>query len=262
MKKNGSIRGVVNNITLTSQSGIFDITDANYATQNLLWPLSGYQLHYLAVGGGGGASGGLNAVNFGAGAAAGVARSGNITTRVGTSYSIVIGAGGAGGSNGSSGSNTTISSSSLSVVATAGQGSPGPSTSGSNNNDYSGGSGGWTTYGAGGGAGAGGNGGPNGTGGAGYTWPINQTLYGGGGGGGPSAAGGPGGGGPGAAGNGTQNTGSGAGGGGAGGPYGNGGDGVVIMAYPGSVQRALGGTVTISNNVVYHKFTSPGTFSA
>jgi hypothetical protein len=34
------------------------------------------------------------------------------------------------------------------------------------------------------------------------------------------------------------------------------------MAYPGSTQRALGGTVTIVNNVVYHRFTAPGTFSA
>ena len=64
-------------------------------------------------------------------------------------------------------------------------------------------------------------------------------------------------------GDGTANTGGG-GGGGAGGrdarpPAGNGGSGIVIIAYPGAVQQATGGSVTITGGYVYHKFTNVGT---
>ena len=40
---------------------------------------------------------------------------------------------------------------------------------------------------------------------------------------------------------------------------GNGGSGIVIVAYPGNVQQATGGTVVISGGYVYHKFTTVGT---
>jgi hypothetical protein len=101
-------------------------------------------------------------------------------------------------------------------------------------------------------------------------------FYAGGGGGGTeaqsrTASGGSGGGG--ASGNGsngvagTANTGGGGGGGsrgsGGGGDYigGNGGSGIVIIAYQGS-QRGTGGTVTSSGGYTYHTFTSSGTYTA
>jgi hypothetical protein len=40
-----------------------------------------------------------------------------------------------------------------------------------------------------------------------------------------------------------------------------GGSGVVVIRYPGLVQRATGGSVVISGGFVYHYFTSSGTFS-
>jgi hypothetical protein len=50
--------------------------------------------------------------------------------------------------------------------------------------------------------------------------------------------------------------------GGGGGASGNGGSGVVIIRYLGSVQRATGGTVTITGGYVIHTFTSSGTYTA
>lgn len=41
---------------------------------------------------------------------------------------------------------------------------------------------------------------------------------------------------------------------------GNGGDGIVVFRYPGTVARATGGTVVITGGYVYHTFTSDGTF--
>jgi hypothetical protein len=43
---------------------------------------------------------------------------------------------------------------------------------------------------------------------------------------------------------------------------GAGGSGVVIIRYAGSVQRATGGTVTITGGYVIHTFTSSGTYTA
>jgi hypothetical protein len=62
---------------------------------------------------------------------------------------------------------------------------------------------------------------------------------------------------------GTANT----GGGGGGGYFntfngGSGGSGIVIVRYLGTVQRATGGTVTITGGYVIHTFTSSGTFVA
>ena len=57
------------------------------------------------------------------------------------------------------------------------------------------------------------------------------------------------------------------GGGGGGGPNvagsvsGKGGDGVVIIAYLGSVVIASGGTISYDNGYVFHTFTSSGTFT-
>ena len=67
--------------------------------------------------------------------------------------------------------------------------------------------------------------------------------------------------------NGTANTGGGGGGGGINnnGPLtylaGSGGSGVVIIRYPGAQQAVGGNTVTTSNNVTTHIFTSSGTFN-
>ena len=49
--------------------------------------------------------------------------------------------------------------------------------------------------------------------------------------------------------------------GGGGGGYANGGSGVVIIRYIGTVAQATGGTITYSGGYVYHTFTSSGTFS-
>ena len=118
MSRNGGIRGKVNSITNTNQIGKYDLSDIFAASQGLVWPGSGYTISYLAIGGGGGGSGGIASVNFGAGGAAGVARTANILTKSGTSYSITVGGGGVGGVSGSNGSNTIITGFGLSVSAT------------------------------------------------------------------------------------------------------------------------------------------------
>jgi hypothetical protein len=70
---------------------------------------------------------------------------------------------------------------------------------------------------------------------------------------------------------GTSNTGGGGGGGtgtdsgsGLTGIYrgANGGSGVVIVSYPGTTQRATGGSVSISGGYVIHTFTTSGTYVA
>jgi hypothetical protein len=43
---------------------------------------------------------------------------------------------------------------------------------------------------------------------------------------------------------------------------GSGGSGIVIIRYLGTVQRATGGTVTISGGYVIHTFTSSSTYTA
>jgi hypothetical protein len=109
----------------------------------------------------------------------------------------------------------------------------------------------------------------------------SSVFYSGGGGGstqsgGTGGAGGNGGGGagsPASASNtgasGTANTGGGGGAGGYGtggvnvtGAGGSGGSGIVIIRYLGTVQRATGGTVTISGGYVIHTFTSSSTYTA
>jgi len=141
--------------------------------------------------------------------------------------------------------------------------------------------GGSTTHNYGFGAGGGGGGGAAqagfnglccnpGRGGNGCCLTISGTMvaYAGGGGGaahGPSitnvlAAGGNGGGGPGSTNPGNVNTGGG-GGGGTYSPYfigGNGGSGIVIISYPGSIALATGGTITCAAGNVIHTFTSSG----
>jgi hypothetical protein len=172
-------------------------------------------------------------------------------------------AGGSGGGGGGSGGGSTAGG-----TGTVGQGNAGgagyPSSS----------------YPGGGGGGAGGVGGnykntaDGGNGGPGATNSITGTItyYAGGGGGssylGVSSTGGLGGGGagnPGAGSNGGANTGGGGGGGGyVGAPStgGSGGSGIVIIRYLGSVQRATGGTVTITGGYVIHTFTTSGTYIA
>lgn len=210
-------------------SGIFTLYQA---------PFLG-EIEYLAVGGGGGASGGTSGVNFGAGAAGGVLRSGTVLApgQSNVSYTITVGAGG----SASVGTAVAGGSSIISGEVTATGGGAAPSTvrNGGSNADYAGG-GPNGPFGAGGGAGAGGNGGiPPGTnnGGIGATSSISGVLtyYGGGGGGGnnPSGTGGLGGGGPFGGVAGTTNT----GGGGGGSSYspatpsGSGGSGIVILKY-------------------------------
>ena len=137
--------------------------------------------------------------------------------------------------------------------------------------------------GGGGGAGAAGGNAVSSTSGAGgigisSSYSGSATFYAGGGGGGAylqgtpagtPSAGGSGGGGTGSVtgtgASGTANT----GGGGGGGAYNNsaqvggaGGSGIVIIRYAGSVQRATGGTVTITGGYVIHTFTSSGTYTA
>lgn len=174
-----------------------------------------------------------------------------------------IGGSGGGGSHGA----PTI----IGAPGTAGQGSYGGN--------------GWSAtnqYVGGGGGGAGGNGGAatatnGGNGGIGYLSTINgiSTYYGGGGGGSFRAGGIQGTGGLGGGGNangtaaglsGTANTG---GGGGAGGSAtgvsagGDGGSGIVIIAYKGTTPRATGGTISTTSRPGYvvHTFTSSGTLT-
>jgi hypothetical protein len=137
-------------------------------------------------------------------------------------------------------------------------------------------------YGAGGGGGAGGPGSNftvagGGAGGPGIGNAISGTLiyYGGGGGGGGGTDtqsdgrgyGGIGGGGTGSARtgptslipgarDGTPNTGGGGGGTGGWNTAGAGGSGIVIVRYPGKIQKATGGVVTVVNNYTIHTFTS------
>jgi hypothetical protein len=212
-----------------------------------------------------------------------------------------IGGGGGGnyntntsGANGGSGGGGGWASSG---TAAGGSGTGGQGFSGGNNTSNS--TAPYLSGGGGGGGAVGGNnsGSTSGAGGVGYVSSINGTsLYWGGGGGGGcqgSATGGAGGlGGGGGGGNYNNGTGGAGGGsalnsgsagtsnsaiGGAGGANtggggggmgisvftgGAGGSGVVIIRYAGSVQRATGGTVTITGGYVIHTFTSSGTYTA
>jgi hypothetical protein len=194
-------------------------------------PLSNINVEYLVIGGGGGSTGGLNLINFGAGGAAGVARAGTTALTTSTNYTVTIGAGGAG--VGDTTSNPGSSSVFGSITATGGQSFLSSSRTGGSNADFTGGT---TTvdFDSGGGAGAGANGSGK-TGGAGFTSSISgsSVIRGGGGGGGSGGAGGAGGGGNANSGQGQVNTGSGGAGGGnsQSAPQGNGGSGIVIVRY-------------------------------
>ena len=175
--------------------------------------------------------------------------------------------GGAGGSGGGAGGNSSAATK-VGGAGTVGQGNAG-------GNNFNG-----ANYAAGGGGGAGAAGGNGssslgGTGGIGSISTLSgaSVYYAGGGGGyvgsGTAGAGGNGGGGVSSiTANGTAggvNTGGGGGGSGYNGTTpvcGSGGSGVVIIRYLGTVQRATGGTVTITGGYVIHTFTSSGTYTA
>jgi hypothetical protein len=248
-----------------------------------------YAVDYLIVAGGGGGSG----VGSGGGGAGGLLAN-STTITVGTSYPIVVGAGGAGSvvdvmSNGSNSSAFSIVSigggaggANGGAGASGGSGGGGGSfyggaggsgTAGQGNNGGAG-NGGNNNFGGGGGGGAG-QAGVNGTssgggnGGNGLQSAITgvNTYYAGGGGGAndPGLTPSSGGAGGGAPQGGSQNAVANSGGGGAG--YGgSGGTGVVIIRYASASQRGTGGTVTSYSDagITYfvHTFTSSGTFTA
>lgn len=258
-----------------------------------------YTIEYLIVAGGG--SGGVSTYGGQNGAGAGGGGAGGLLTGVGllvvpgTSYSILVGAGGAAVTNavgsyyqGLPGSNSSAFS--LTAIgggsgggggAIGGSGGSGGGSGWGNTSPSSGtlgqgnaggpGQGNVAPYwgGAGGGAGAAGT--NAGVGGVGLASSItgSSQFYGGGGGPtdvyGTARAGGSGGGG--ASGlNGTSgqiNTGGGGGAGSSGGATsGAGGSGVVIVRYLGTTQRATGGIVTLNGGYVIHTFNSSGTFVA
>lgn len=252
--------------TITQTSGAWQADEEFYATLAGAWPTTGLAVEYLVIAGGGGGG-----YSFGGGGGAGGLLTGS-TLLSGTSFVVQVGGGGGGatsvvgsngqnsifgsltaigggggggdggnpdnGANGGSGGGSAIDPSAA-TTGTAGQGNGGGL--GSRTNGFLGGGGG----GGAGGAGANNNGaGQAGNGGSSVNSSITgtTTAYAGGGGGGPgqnhSTNGGSGGGG--GAGNGNNgtggsasaNTGSGGGGGGQGFNGGDGGTGVVILAYP------------------------------
>lgn len=216
-------------------------------------------VEYVIIGGGGGGSGGQNSVNYGAGGAGGVSRSGSVQLSLAT-YSIVVGGGGAPALlDASSG---TLSSG-LGISASAGNGAS-RGFAGASNADYAGASNGCGGYAAGGGAGAGGNG-SCGNGGVGVTSSITGSSVGrGGGGAGGSDGNGTavdGGGSGQGGGSGAANRGGGGGGGSATISNGNGGSGVVIVRYltADAVGRTItGGTATTSGSYTIRTFTASG----
>lgn len=192
----------------------------------------------LVLGGGGGASGGVNGVNFGSGSASGILRSSNsVSMGSGVSFTVTVGGGGTGAiGTGAAGTSSVVSGTGITTItATAGNGI-GTGRTGASNADFSGGTG-VNGFEGGGGAGTAGSGsGP--TGGAASTafstWlsatgtGVNGAI----GGGGASQNGTTtGGGGTFGSGNGTANTGSGGAGGTSTSAGGNGGAGIVIIRY-------------------------------
>jgi hypothetical protein len=249
---------------------------------------------YMTTQAGGGGAGGLIAasgvsvspgtsytITIGAGGAGGVANGigtsgtnsgfGSIATAIGGGYGGTYSNGGpAAGGSGGGGSTGTVATG---AAGTAGQGfAGGTATAYASNSAASGAGGGGSAS-----VGANGSGGTGGSGGSATTSTISGSsiTYAGGGGGGGYSVGGTatGGGGAGAAINasgtgGSVNTGGG-GGGGSGGNVdgqnrngGAGGSGIVIIRYLGTVQRATGGTVTITGGYVIHTFTSSSTYTA
>lgn len=213
-----------------------------------------YRANYIVVGGGGGASGGVSGVNYGAGGAGGSVNVGVLELSPGVSYTVRVGAGGTGGGSNGSSSNIVQSISQTTLVNSGGgEGPAAPSFTGGRNDLYSGG-GPQGGVNAGGGAGGGGST-STGNGGPGYVWSFNNTAYASGGGGGQGGS------------RGSPDSGFGAGSGGgapgrdAGTPNTAGGSGVVIIVYQGS-QRGSGGTITSNGGFTFHTFTGSGTFIA
>jgi hypothetical protein len=256
-----------------------------------------YNITYLVVAGGGAGGPGT----AGGGGAGGMISVNCITVNPGTAYPVIVGAGAAPAqysTNATNGNNSSFLNStaigggrgagnggSITTSSSGGSGgggayyvsvsySQGPS-SGTSGQGNAGGNPGSCGGGGGGGAGAVGNTGPGGIGGVGLSSSITGTAtYYAGGGGGTSSSGSYGGvgglGGGGTAGNGTATSGAVNTGGGGGGNWGytntyysgGGGSGIVIVRYPGTAQRANGGTVSVTGGYVIHSFTSSGTFTA
>ncbi len=255
------------------------------------FPQGVYTFSYLIVAGGGGASSGGS---FGAGAGGGGFIASSLSVNPGTTYTMVIGAGGAGGATGTN--------SSITGVAIASGGGRGAATQTAGGVGGSGGGGGsgagdptlfgvggagisgqgnaggnGATFASGGGGGGGAVGGSasgdvSGAGGTGYLSTItgSNVYYAGGGGGGSGNPGGGGAGGGGAGnasgsgGNGSANTGGGGGGGNAGASS-SGGSGVIILSVPTvSYSGTTTGspTITISGANTILKFTTSGTYTA
>jgi hypothetical protein len=251
------------------------------------YPQGVYTFTYLIIAGGG-AGGYVN--SFGGGGGGGGFINSSISVNPGTTYTMVIGAGGTGvggngtnssitgvaiatgggaggqagtyvggggGSSGGSGGGGGSGAGDPTLPGGGGAGVSGQGNSGGNGSTFDGGGGG-------GGGGIGGNGG--GGGGAGGIGHLNTitgsaVYYAGGGGGGGSSGGAGGAGGGGSRGNnGTINTGGGSGAG-----NNNGGSGVIILSVPtvnysGTVTG--GPTITVSGANTILKFTSSGTYTA
>jgi hypothetical protein len=229
-------------------------------------PITGaYTVSYLIVAGGGG--GGLT---IGAGGGAGGLLANVASVQPGTAYTVTVGSGGAAGVNGGNSSALSLTAIGGGAGNTgnaggsgggAGSGAAGAGTSGQG---FAGGLASGSYGGGGGGAGAvGGNAVAatrGGDGGVGVQSSITGTavFYAGGAAGYLQGIGGTGG----TPGNGSLN----AGGGGDGYDPSAGKNGVVIISYPSTTQRATGGNVTTytSGGQVYwvHTFTTSGTFTA
>lgn len=209
-----------------------------FTSSGTFTPSQALSCDVLVIGGGGGASGGVNGVNFGSGAASGILRSSSaVSMGSGVNFTVTVGGGGAGAiGTGAGGSSSVLSGTGISTItATAGNGI-GTGRTGASNADFSGGTG-VNGFEGGGGAGTAGSGsGP--TGGAASTafstWlsatgtGVNGAI----GGGGASQNGTTTGGGGTFLGNsGTANTGSGGAGASSTSPGGNGGSGIVIVRY-------------------------------
>lgn len=238
----------------------------------LLRPLARFRapitVEYLLAGGGSGGDSGDGAFFLGSGGAAGVQRSGTATLARGTSYSVVVGAGGAGVGSPEI-ANPGSSSSAFNITATGGYApdmEPNDYTIGGSNDDFNGAPG--EDINGGGGAGAGGSAsGLNGGSGASSSITGTSVVRGGGGIGGDFEDDGvPGSGGGGSnqfvgGENGEANTGSG-GGGGLGDAAGNGGSGVVIVRSSVEATSTTGSpSVTTDGAFFIYTFTGSGSIT-
>jgi hypothetical protein len=260
----GIITANTPNISATNTPGIWNLSAVAGYVAGLKWPGTVVAIEYYLVGAGGGATGGVSAVNFGSGAASGVVRTGTANFVPGSSYTVTVGAGGAGAASVTgNGTSSTIAGTGISTLTATGGTGAGTGFAGSSNADFIGGSVGVGTYEAGGGAGAAGSA-VNGNGGAAATstWTGSTLSYGGGGAGGSSGV--PGTGGGAYASSAATNTGGGGGGGGAGGPYGSGASGIVIFREPDTRPLATttgSPTITTSGGFRIYRFTGSGSIT-